>query len=79
MSTLDTYLPPTAVKVKEDPQIAVEENYSNFPRCQKKVGITEPKYTVRVKGKDRIFCRECALEILPKPKPKENSEEKELE
>ena len=76
MSTLDAFLPPQIVKPKQfDSGIHVEERCSN-PKCRKILGAKEPKYTLRFKGKEEPYCRECARAILPKPKPtKETSEE----
>ena len=72
MSTLDAFLQPQLVKPKQTDSIYVEERCS---KCRKILGVKEPKYTIRIKGKEAPYCRECARAILPKPKPKETSEE----
>lgn len=79
MSTLDAFLPPQLVKPKQvDSGIYVEERCSN-PKCRKILGAKEPKYTIRFKGKEAPYCRECAKAILPKPKPQETEEGNEKE
>lgn len=75
MSTLDAFLQPQLVKPNQrDSGIYVEERCSNS-NCRKILGVKEPKYTIRAKGKEEPYCRECARAILPKPKPEEASEE----
>jgi len=71
--TLDQFMPPTIVKSKPDSGIFVEERCSN-PKCGKILGLKEPKYTIRSKGKEAVYCRDCAKAILPKP-PKPETEE----
>jgi hypothetical protein len=68
-STLDSFLPPSVVKPKKDTGIYVEEKCSN-PRCCKKIPFAEPKYTLRVKGKENVYCQACAKTIL---RPQENT------
>jgi DNA-directed RNA polymerase subunit RPC12/RpoP len=76
MSTLDQFFPPTVVKSKGGSGIYVEERCSNS-KCGKILKATEPKYVIKVKGKEKPYCMECARKILPKPKPKETDETSE--
>jgi len=62
--TLDKFLPPHTVK--REP-----EKCSN-PRCRKPLSPKEPKYTLRIKGKENAYCQTCAKAIL---KPQEKTEE----
>lgn len=76
--TLDQFLPPTVVKSRPDSGIFVEERCSN-PKCRKILGPTVIKYTLRVKGEKKPYCRECARAIMPKPKPETEEVNKEEE
>lgn len=67
--SLDAFLPPVAVKKKEDPAVFVEENCA---KCGRKITQVEPKYRLRIKGKEAPYCQPCAKKIL---KPQEQSEE----
>jgi DNA-directed RNA polymerase subunit RPC12/RpoP len=58
-----------AVKRKEDPAVSVEENCA---KCGRKISHVEPKYRLRIKGKEAPYCQGCAKKIL---KPQEQSEE----
>jgi len=69
--TLDLWLPPEIVKPKQDTGIFVEERCSN-PRCRKILGVKEPKYVLRIRGKEAPYCRACAKVIL---RPQEQTEE----
>jgi len=69
--SLDRFLPPTAVKPKQDSGIFVEERCSN-PHCRKILGSKEAKYVLRIKGKEGVYCQTCAKKIL---RPHENTEE----
>jgi len=67
--SLDRFLPPTAVKPKQDTGIFVEERCAN-PRCRKILkGV---KYHLTIKGITAPYCQECAKAKL---RPQENSEE----
>lgn len=68
MSTLDAFLPPRAVKSRQDSGVFVMERCAN-PKCGKPLRISEPKYTLVVKGEKGVYCRECYLELVPKSKP----------
>jgi len=65
MTTLDQFLSPSESK----PRLP-EERCAN-PKCRKILKITDIKYTLRVKGKEGVYCRTCAKEIL---RPLEDSE-----
>lgn len=71
--TLDAFFPPTVIK-KPDSGIFVEERCSN-PYCRKILTVKEPKYTLRIKGKEAPYCMACAKKIL---RPQEEEQEKEL-
>jgi DNA-directed RNA polymerase subunit RPC12/RpoP len=64
--TLDKYLPPYETKPKPS-AVSVEETCT---KCGKP--ISPPKYTLKIKGEEKPYCRDCAKKIL---KPQENSEE----
>ena len=49
------------------------ERCSN-PKCRK-VLSKQAKYTLKVKGEELVFCRECARPHLPKPKSQEPAAE----
>jgi DNA-directed RNA polymerase subunit RPC12/RpoP len=74
--SLDQFLPPVAVKPKQDTKLYVEEKCSD---CGKLLGVENPEYDLRIKGIVKPYCRECAKKRLPKPKPQEIEEEKEEE
>lgn len=61
-STLDQFLPPTPVKTR-DTGIYVKDRCSN-PKCGKEIPFTEPKYTLKIKGKEAVYCQACAQAIL---------------
>jgi len=69
--TLDRFFPPSVVKTKQDPAVVVEDKCSN-PKCRRKIPFNEPKYTLRVKGKEGVYCQTCAKRIL---RPQENTDE----
>lgn len=58
----------------QTPKPKETERCSN-PKCRKILGVKEPKYTITIKDKTTTFCRECAREHLPKPKPQKPMEE----
>jgi len=68
-ASLDRFLPP--MEVRNETSIAVEDSCS---KCGRKIPFIEPKYRLRVKGEEAVYCYECAHKILPKPKPKEDAE-----
>jgi len=68
-ASLDRFLPPMAVK--SETNIAVEEPCS---KCGRKIPFIEPKYRLRIKGEESVYCYECAHTILPKPAPKEDEQ-----
>jgi len=68
--TLDRFLPPSQVKPKPS-EVFVEERCTNR-KCRKILKITDIKYTLKVKGKEGIYCPDCAKKIL---RPQENTEE----
>ena len=51
-------------------QVLVEERCSD-PRCRKLLG-KDPKYTLRFRGKEAVYCQACAKKIL---RPQEATEE----
>ena len=61
--TLDQFLPPATVKPRHDTGIYVKDRCSN-PKCNKQIPVTEPKYTLRIKGKEAVYCQACAKAIL---------------
>jgi len=65
--TLDKFLP-FATKPREP---IITEKCSN-PRCQKTLSPKEPKYVLKIKGKENTYCQTCAKAIL---RPQEKSEE----
>jgi hypothetical protein len=67
--SLDKFLPPYQVKPKQDPKITVRDKCA---KCGKPILSTEPKYTLRVKGKEGFYHQTCAKQIL---RPQENMEE----
>jgi len=69
--SLDRFLPPSVVKTKQDQAVVIEDRCSN-PRCKRKIPFNEPKYTLRVKGKEGLYCQTCAKRIL---RPEENTEQ----
>lgn len=70
-ASLDRFLPPSAVKPKQDPAITIQDKCAN-PKCRRKIPLNEPKYTLRIKGKEAVYCQTCAKKILH---PHENTEE----
>ena len=66
--TLDQFLPPYATKPRQDPGISVEERCTE---CGNKLSFKEPKYILRIKGKEGPYCPRCAKKIL---RPLENTE-----
>jgi hypothetical protein len=50
-------------------QVLVEERCSNS-RCRKLLG-KGPKYTLTIKGEEKLYCQTCAKKIL---RPQENTE-----
>jgi len=47
----------------------IEERCSD---CGKSLGKVRPTYTLKIKGKDKPFCRDCAIKKMPKPEPRED-------
>lgn len=69
--SLDTFFEPEVVKPKQqDTGIDVQENCSD---CGEPLGVNNHKYTLRIKGEIKPYCRGCAKKRLPKP-DKETSE-----
>lgn len=69
--SLDAFLPPYVVKPKTKPQqeaIIVEEKCA---RCRKPIKPSNPRYTLNEKGKEKVYCRECAQAKLHKRERKE--------
>jgi len=68
--SLDKWLPQQPTKPKEENSVG--ERCSN-PKCQKPITPKEPKYMVRIKGKENTYCQACAKAILrPQEKVEEN-------
>jgi hypothetical protein len=60
--SLDRFLPPVAVKTRQDPNLLVEEKCED---CGRKISFKEPKYRLRIKGKIAPYCQGCAKKYLP--------------
>lgn len=69
--TLDNFFEPQVVKKPES--IYVEENCAG---CGKKIPYDQPKYRLRIKGKENPYCQPCARILLPK-RPEEKKEDKQ--
>lgn len=67
--SLDQFLPPYPTRPKQDTAIFVQDKCS---KCGTLIPITEPKYTLKIKGKEAPYCSKCAKKIL---RPQENIEE----
>jgi hypothetical protein len=65
--TLDSFFSPRA----KPKQVLAEERCSN-PHCRKLLDAKESKYTLRIKGKEAVYCQACAKKIL---RPQEATEE----
>lgn len=70
LASLDRFFPPSLTKPKQDPAIFVEERCAD-PACRKILKIRDIKYTLRIRGKEGVYCQECAKRIL---RPQERSE-----
>jgi hypothetical protein len=71
LGTLDQFFPPSEVKPKQDLGVFVEERCAN-PKCRKVLRVTDIKYTLRIKGKEAVYCQPCAKQIL---RPQESAED----
>jgi len=69
--SLDRFLPPTVAKPKQDSAVFIQERCAN-PKCRKILKVTDPKYTLRIKSKNAVYCSACAKKILH---PQEDREE----
>lgn len=69
--SLEKWLPPVAVRKKEDPAVVVKAE-EKCVKCGNPISDKEPKFRLRIKGKENPYCMSCAKKIL---QPKENSEE----
>lgn len=67
---LDRFFPPSVLKPKSS-QVFTEERCAN-PKCRKILKIIDVKYTLRIKGKEAVYCQHCAKTIL---RPQENAGE----
>jgi len=67
--TLDRFLPPFQTKPKQDEKIIVQDKCA---KCGNPISLTEPKYTLKIKGKEGKYHQTCAKQIL---RPHENTEE----
>jgi len=69
-TTLDSFFPgPHAVP--KSTEVEPRDRCSN-PKCRRELSPKEPKYTLRIKGKESVYCQPCAKAILH---PQENTEE----
>ena|SRR3972149_5807859 len=60
--SLDAWLGPQIVKPKTKPQqeAIITEDFCSNPKCKKKIPVNQMKYTLRVKGEEKVFCADCA-------------------
>jgi aspartate carbamoyltransferase regulatory subunit len=77
MSGLEAFLPPYAVQAKTKPAqetIITDEECAN-PKCKKKIRQYDSRFTIREKGKDKIYCETCGRAKLKRRQKRADNED----